>query len=183
MELFFATSNRGKFREARAVLPSDVKLRMANIEIQEAQSCSTSEVARIKLEEAYAKLGLPVIVEDTGLSLDALGGFPGALIKPMVERIGLEGIIKITSAYASANASVSTSLGFTDGKHTRIITSKIYGRISDEPCGRNGFGFDSIFIPRGYSKTFAEMGIEEKNKNSARGMCFRKLSAYLSRLD
>ena len=181
MELFFATSNKGKFAEAKAVLSSAVRLRMANLELSEVQSCDASKVAKTKLESAYAKIGAPVIVEDTGLSLDAINGFPGALIKPMVEAIGLEGIMKITSVYGTNRAHVSTSLGFTDGTKTRIITATVNGRIAGGLHGKNGFGFDSIFIPRGSSKTFAEMGIREKNKNSARGRCFRSLSAYLSR--
>lgn len=180
MRIYFATSNQNKFAEAREILGSMViKAPMA---IDEIQSVEVGKVALHKLAIAYGRLGKPTLVEDTGLYLRALGGFPGALVKHMEARIGAQGLARLVFKYADASAVAETVVGFRDGKTTKVITSRTKGSIVRKPRGTNGFGFDSIFVPEGAKKTFAQMSIIEKNGFSARGKSLKKLARFLKTL-
>jgi non-canonical purine NTP pyrophosphatase (RdgB/HAM1 family) len=177
MKVYFVTSNKNKFKEAKKILGSN--LEMATLELEEIQHMDTEEVTNHKIKEAYTKLKKPACVDDTGLYLDAIKGLPGAFAKHFTNRLGAEGISNLVSLYGIYTATVSTSLGFSDGIHTKIFTSRIKGMISKVPAGKTGFGFDSVFIPKGSNLTLAQMSITYKNRFSARGTAFKELKEYL----
>ncbi len=179
MKIYFVTSNNGKFTEAREVVGSQVVKKA--LAIEEIQSIDVSKVIEHKLDEAYSKLKKPVIVEDTGLYLKALRGFPGALIKHLETSIGVKNIPRLLSFYGSMEAKSETAVGFRDRRTRKVFISTTVGRIADRPRGKNGFGFDPIFVPEGSRKTYAEMGVGEKNRFSARAKSFRKLHSYLKK--
>ncbi len=177
MELCFITSNKNKLEEVRRML--GVRIASRSLEIEEVQSLDPGEVAAEKARSAYALVHKPVIVEDTALHIKALNGFPGALIKHMEESLGLDGICRLLDAYSDRSAKAETCIAFYNGSRLMRFYGAVEGMISDKPRGGGGFGWDSIFIPDGMSKTFAEMGTDEKNRISHRRKAVMKLRRHL----
>ncbi|MCD6381635.1 MAG: non-canonical purine NTP pyrophosphatase [Candidatus Aenigmarchaeota archaeon] len=174
MEIVFVTSNPNKVREVEEIL--GMKVKQVSIDVKEIQSLDVKDVVREKVIEAYKIVNKPVIVEDTGLYIESLNGFPGALIKWVMKTIGNEGICRITTGDRRAVA--RTYVGYYDGNDLNLFVGEISGRISDVPRG-DGFGWDAVFIPDEYEKTFGELGPEIKNKISMRKIAFEKLRNYL----
>lgn len=177
--IHFVTSNKGKFHEASRILGA--RIEKMPLGIDEIQEVNVRKVAERKLDDAYGIARKPVVVEDTGLYIRELNGFPGALVKHLEERIGVEGMIRMLAGYRDRQATAETVVGFRDSKGRKVFVSVMNGRIARKARGRNGFGFDSIFIPEGSDKTLAEMDVDEKNGFTARGKSFRKLGAWLDR--
>lgn len=176
MRIFFVTGNKGKFEEAKGIIS---ELEQQDLDLVEIQSIDSKEIIRHKLEEAKKILEGNLVVEDSSLSLESLNGLPGPLIKWFLKTIGNEGLVKITESFGNvrANASVVIGLSIEDGS-TEFFVGSIEGEIV-KPRGENGFGWDPIFQPDGWSKTFGEMTVEEKNEVSMRKIAFQKLKAYL----
>lgn len=152
--------------------------------IPEIQSLDINEIIKSKLNESKKVINDPncfIIVEDTGLYLNALNGFPGPLIKFLLKSVGNEGIFHICEKLNNYKAEAITSFGLYDSNTNDIsfFSANIDGLITS-PKGNFGFGWDQIFIPNGSDKTFAEMeAIEEKNIFSMR---FKALKKLLERL-
>ena len=178
-EIYFITSNKGKLAEVKQILGMEIKSK--SLEIEEIQAVGASNVAEDKARRAYAILKKPVIVEDTALYLKSLKGFPGALIKFMEMHVGYAGICRTLDPYKDRSATAESCIAFYDGKEPEIFSGTIKGTIAMKPRGGYGFGFDCVFIPRGYSKTFAEMGTAEKNRISHRKKAVLKLKRYLTK--
>jgi XTP/dITP diphosphohydrolase len=175
MEIYFATTNKNKLREARDLLGFEIK--QADLDIQEIQSMDIEEIAKDKVRKAYEIIRKPVIVEDTALYLDGWNSFPGPFVFWVGETMGVEGICKYLGKNRKAEAKVCVA--YFDGERVETFTGSVKGEISDSVRG-NRFGFDRIFIPEGEKRTFAEMGVDEKNRISHRMKAFRKLKAHLS---
>ena len=181
-QVWFLTSNKGKFREAAGVAAaSGLKLRMLAGPKIEIQSDSLSEIASYAAEEAANRLGFPVIAEDAGLFIDELNGFPGPYSSYVYKRLGNDGIIKLMENVSHRDARFSSVVSFCVPKtNARCFTGSVAGRIGLCSRGTRGFGFDPIFLPnRGDGRTFAQMTIKEKNKFSHRAASFAKLSRWL----
>ncbi|MDE1823273.1 MAG: RdgB/HAM1 family non-canonical purine NTP pyrophosphatase [Candidatus Micrarchaeota archaeon] len=176
MDTYFVTSNRNKFREVERIL--GMKLKRYDASIKELQSMDVEEVAVDKARKAYAKLHRPVIVEDTGLKIISLKGFPGALSSWVENTIGNRGICDMVKG-KKRDAYAETCAVYFDGKRIRAFTGRTYGTIMRTQKGMNGFGWDCIFRPKGSGKVYAEMSIDEKNRVSHRGKAFRKLRKYV----
>jgi XTP/dITP diphosphohydrolase len=129
--------------------------------------------------EAYRLVGKPVLVEDTSLSLHAWNGLPGALIRWFVETVGNEGICKMLAGYEQLDATAETCLGYYDGTAFLSFSGLVEGQITRCPRGTGGFGWDAIFVPNNWSKTFAEMTADEGASVSMRTAAVLKLRAYL----
>lgn len=177
MEIVFVTSSKNKLEEARGILGFDIKSR--EIDLKEVQSLSVEEVAKEKVMQAYRILRVPVVVEDTGLHINGLNGFPGALIKWFIVGFDYEGICRTVDMCRDRSAYGETCVAFYDGKRLRTFIGRVNGRIAMHPNGNRRFGWDYVFIPRGYSKVFAEMTIADKNKISMRAKAFTKLKKFL----
>jgi len=121
-------------------------------------------------------------VEDTGLFIDALNGFPGALAAYVHKSIGLQGILKLLEGVENRKAhfDAAVAYGAPPGR-IWVFTGRVYGRISLKEAGSGGFGFDPLFVPEGFDKTFAEMSLEEKSKISHRALAFRRLGVWIAR--
>jgi len=165
----------GKYREVEAHISGLQQLEISNM--PEIQSMDLEEVIREKLHSAMLsnsvkKLKTPysLIVEDTGLYLDSLNGYPGPFIKHLLEKIGVGGIYKISECFNDKKAFAKTIFGVynSETKEINFYSGLVGGKITI-PTGEYGFGWDSIFKPAGSEKTFAEMPtIEEKNQYSMR---------------
>ncbi len=172
MALYFVTGNRGKFREVSEMAKKyGLVLEQSEIPYIEIQAEDLKEVAKVGVQQAFAMLKRPCFVEDSGLYIHSLGGFPGPYSKYVYLTIGNEGILKLMSGFSHRGAEFRCSVGYCEKADEPVVfEGKVMGRISTELRGSGGFGFDPIFIPEeGDGRTFAEMSVEEKNALSHRG--------------
>lgn len=183
-QVTFATSNRGKFDEARLILaPFGVSVTRFEGKGIEIQADTNSEVAAYAARGAAEAAGKPVIVEDAGLYVDSLGGFPGPYSAYAFKTIGVAGIITLMRPEPSKRAArfVSSVAYCAPGGEPRLFEGASTGSIAARPRGSKGFGFDPIFVPRGATKTFGELTVGQKCAVSHRGDSMRKFARwYLS---
>jgi len=181
MEIIMATTNAHKLEEANFVLKEfGIVLVGRDLKGAEVQSMEPSDVAKASLEAALPKVRSPLVVEDTGLFVKALNGFPGAFAAPTFKTIGLKGILKLLEGVDDRSAYFDAAVAYGDADHVWVFTGRIHGRIASAEAGDGGFGFDPIFIPEGSKRTFAQMSLEEKCEVSHRALAFRRLGAWLS---
>jgi len=174
--IYFVTGNENKLREVEEIL--GVKLQRLDIDIDEIQEIELDRIIRHKARAAYEKVKQPVLVEDTGIFIEALNGFPGALIKWILKAVGNEGICRLLKDEKNRGVTARTYFCLYNGKTYRIFTGQIKGKLAYKPQGKTGFGWDPIFIPEGYKKTFAQLG-NKKNKISMRKIALDKLKNFL----
>jgi XTP/dITP diphosphohydrolase len=187
--VLFATSNRGKLEEARTVLTlfglSVAQYDGKGIEIQ---ADTNSEVAAFASRGAAKAAARPVLVEDAGLYVDSLKGFPGPYSAYAFKTIGVAGIIALLRSPPSERgmdraASFVSSMAYCEPLgEPRLFEGSARGTLTTRPRGKRGFGFDPIFLPDGGAKTFGELTLEEKCAVSHRAVALRKFAKwYLSR--
>ena len=177
MVLYFITGNNGKFIEAKADL-DPIQIDQKELDLVEIQSLDVKEVIEKKLNEASKFIKGEYFVEDVSLGLDSLNGFPGPLIKWFVKAVGQAEIYDICKVKNNFTATAIATIGYSDGDEIKFFQGEIKGQIVS-PKGESGFGWDPIFVPNGFEKTFAEMTPEEKNKISHRGIAVRKFKEFL----
>ena len=112
----------------------------------------------------------PVLVDDTGLTIHAWNGLPGALVAWFINTVGTQGILDMAAELTDRRATASAALGYADAAGVKVFQGTVDGSLATEPRGDSGFGYDPIFIPGTYSghRTYAQMTSEEKNKISHR---------------
>ncbi|MEM1618193.1 MAG: XTP/dITP diphosphatase [Desulfurococcaceae archaeon] len=181
-KLCFVTSNIHKYNEVKPIAESlGIELELCTDLKLEIQSDSIEEVVLKSAMIAYAVLSKPVLVEDAGLFIEALNGFPGPYSSYVYRTIGIKGILKLMEGVKDRRACFKSASAVAFSKGVIVATGEVHGEIVLEPRGDKGFGFDPIFIPVGESRTFAEMTIEEKNSKSHRAISTRRvLEKYLS---
>jgi len=177
MEAYFVTSNRNKFNEVKEILGSSFRLRQMKLEIPEIQALDVKEIVKDKVIKAYEKARKPVMVEDTALYIKSWNGFPGPLIVWVVKTMGIAMVCRLAGPDRSARA--EACVAYYDGKMLKLFSGNVDGEISRKPRGKKRFDWDRIFVPSGFSKTFAEMTMEEKNRISHRMKAFARLKKYL----
>ncbi len=161
--VWFVSSNRHKYDEALPVLRGlGVRVEYERARLQEVQSDELAVIARAKARDAYDRLGRPVIVEDDGLFIEALGGFPGAYSSYALRTIGIAGILKLLDGNGDMRATFSAAIAYDDGSESRAFEASVRGVISGASRGEKSWGYDPVFVPDGQDKTFAEMGPDQK---------------------
>ncbi len=176
--LTFVTSSEHKHREAQAIL--GVELVRVALDLPEPQGLDVVAVARTKSRLAYQTLRRPVLVEDTSLELAALGGFPGPLIRWLLESAGVAAIPRILDAFPTRAARARCVALVWDGERELVGIGAVDGEIAAAPRGESGFGWDVVFIPEwGCGRVYAEMQPDEKNSRSHRALAFRALAKQL----
>lgn len=161
-KLVFVTQNKNKLTDAQKLL-SEFEIEHIDFEVPEIQSLDPKEIVKHKLEYAYDKVQKPCFVMDASLFLDCLDGFPGPFIKWWFEKtVGEEKTCQIAKLFNQYGCAWTTVLGYFDGKGTHFLEETIKGRLPETPRGMNGYHWDTIFIPEGETRTFAEMTFEEK---------------------
>jgi len=179
MELYFVTGNQDKFREASAImLRYGIRLKMLNAELDELQEKEVSKVSVHKARQAFERFGKPLFVEDTGLYITGFNGYPGSLIKHFVNSIGGNGIAKCLRGKDRHARAVCVAT-YADRQGLRSFTGEIHGTIAGRPRGSYDFGWDPVFVPQGSKKTFAQMGMDEKNMLSHRRKALESLASWL----
>ncbi len=173
--IVFITGNKDKLREVQALIPAVQGL---DLDLTEIQEIDAHKIITAKLTEAQKYHAGPFIVENTSLSLDAMNGLPGPLVKWFLKTIGVEGIYKLTESFESTRAMARTLIGYADEEGIHFFEGSLLGTLVP-PRGTDGFGWDAIFQPDGSEKTFAEMTPEEKSQCSMRKRAVEGLRRYL----
>lgn len=175
--LTFITGNPSKAEQLGRHLDHPVAHK--KLDLPEIQSLDLHEIIEHKTKEAYKQVGGLVLVEDTSLTFKALGKLPGPLIKWFLTELDNEGLCKILNSYEDRSALAEVCLGLYDGKELKIFEGQAEGTIAGVPRGERGFGWDPVFIPKGYQKTWGEMDPEEQKETSMRRIALKKLEEYL----
>ncbi|WP_114576904.1 RdgB/HAM1 family non-canonical purine NTP pyrophosphatase [Saliphagus sp. LR7] len=172
MTVRFVTGNEGKVREAGEYLTEAVE--QVDYDYPEIQADDVGVIASRGAREAFADLGGEegVVVDDTGLSVEALGGFPGPYSAYVEDTLGIEAIPRLLEDDADRRARFRTVVAYADGEGVETFEGSVGGTIVS-PRGEDGFGYDPVFEYDG--RTFAEMSTAEKNAVSHRG---RALEAF-----
>jgi XTP/dITP diphosphohydrolase len=181
--VFFATSNQGKFAEVSHVLKRfGIKLHRLESKGLEVQSDEVDAVAVWTGERTASLNRKPVLVEDTGLFIDALGGFPGAYAAHAFRTIGLAGVLKLMKGERARSARFQSAMAYAaPGKQTVLFLGTLNGSIASSSRGAGGFGFDPLFVPSGSRLTLAEMPLAEKCLVSHRGIAARAFGEWYVR--
>jgi XTP/dITP diphosphohydrolase len=186
--IFFATNNVNKFQEARRIIGEHkIAVGMLRVKTLEIQSENLQEIAKSSVIEAFRKCNLPVIVEDAGLFVEALNGFPGPYAAYVYRTIGNEGLLQLMKNVKNRKASFMSSVAYfsADCESPVCFGGEASGEITRmEKRARNeyGFGFDPIFKPANSTETFAEMNISEKNNYSHRAKALHKFAEWYKKL-
>jgi XTP/dITP diphosphohydrolase len=182
--VFFATNNVNKFNEAREVLAeSRIAVGMLRVKSLEIQSESLGEIAQASVMEASEKCRLPMVVEDAGLFVDALNGFPGPYAAYVYRTIGNKGLLRLMERVDKRKAEFKSVVAYFSSQlespmcFEGTVTGEIVRR-ERKATNKMGFGFDPIFKPDNSDKTFAQMNVAEKCKRSHRAAAFRKFAEW-----
>jgi XTP/dITP diphosphohydrolase len=177
--LRFVTTNPGKVREAEEYLHGLYDVEQLDYDYTEIQSDDLADIAARGAREAFDARDddVPVIVDDAGLFVKAVGGFPGPYSSYVEDTLGVERVWRVGADLEDRRAAFRCTVAFTDGDTTETFSGAVQGRIV-APRGDGGFGYDPIFEHDG--ETFAEMDTEEKNALSHRGRALAKLADWLA---
>lgn len=174
-EIYLITSNRGKVSEFQRLAEGLFTLRWIDRTKPEIQSNYLEDIVRFGCMSLFTEIRKPLLVEDAGLFIEALNGFPGPYTSYVRKTLGIEGVLKLMHGVEDRKAKFVSAQCYVDDMRLILKTGEVVGRISLEARGERGFGFDPIFIPLGYELTFGELGEEIKNKISHRGKAFADL--------
>lgn len=169
--IFFITSNPGKLREVNQILGLDFpfKIEPVNLDLEEIQDEDPDVIAITKCKEAVERLSNhPLIIEDSCLSFHALNGLPGPYVKWFEKKIGNDGLVRLLSGFEDKTASAIASISFWDGKEMFVFRGVVQGTIVPPRGPQPSFGWDPIFLPCHFDKTYAELGSDTKNEISHR---------------
>ena len=189
IDLLFATSNKNKVLEIKKVLPKEFNIKSLDDigfceEIPENENTIEGN-AIFKANYMYKKYNLNVFADDTGLEVDSLNGKPGVhsaryagISKNSTDNINK--LLKKLKNKKNRKARFKTIIALILNSKTHTFEGVVEGIITKKPKGENGFGYDPVFIPSGYTKTFGELSIEEKNSISHRSLAMNKLIDFIS---
>lgn len=195
MKIVFATNNEHKLEEIRQILGEEfevVSLKEIGCDVDIPETADTLEGnALLKAQYVVENYNLSCFADDTGLEVEALDGAPGVHSARYAEgtdhdsEANMNKLLTELGDNNNRNARFRTVIALIerDGENeiTQFFEGSIYGNIATERSGNNGFGYDPIFVPSGYDKSFAELGMDIKNKISHRALAVEKLEKYLKR--
>ena len=189
-KLVFATQNEGKYNEVKKLIPSVISL----LSLDDLNFCGEIEEtgktlkqnAKIKSDFIYKNYNTNCFADDSGLEIDSLKGLPGVYSARFAgnnckSQDNIEKVWRLLAGYKNTNAKLKSVFSLNINGKTFFFGGKIEGKIIFDQRGQNGFGYDSIFIPNGYKKTFAELDLIEKNKISHRSKALKKLIIFLDK--
>lgn len=176
--LYFASSNKNKFEEAQSILSEfGITLKFFKCRLQEIQSNNLEEIAVHKASQAYLLCSKPVIIEDDGLFIKSLKGFPGPYSSFAFDTIGNKGILNLLSK--QRDASFRSIIAYCEKKEdVMLFDANVQGKISKKLQGKK-WGYDPIFTPEGQTLTYSQL----KNKNlvSHRYLALKKFANWYVR--
>jgi len=175
----FVTGNKGKADEISR--QTSLPIQATALDLHEIQSLDVREVIEAKAREAYKHIGSPVLVDDASLSINDLGGLPGALVRWFIKGIGNEGICRFADQSATREAVATVAIGYFDGNEFTAFVEEVPGVISRHPGGQGGYGWDAIFIQEGYEVTRASLSLEDYDRASIRRPALESLRLFLEK--
>jgi XTP/dITP diphosphohydrolase len=181
--LYFITSNNGKFLEAKEKLrPLGFSVIQKDLGYPEIQAEHLEDVVLQGITHVRMRFNESFILEDAGLFIEVLRGFPGVYSKYVFFTIGLPGILRLLSGVKDRKPVFRSVYAYSEPLHKPIIfVGECNGTISTKQRGKNGFGYDPIFLPKGLRRTFGEMTTNEKNRYSHRSKALDKLILNLKK--
>lgn len=191
MKLIFASNNKNKIAEIKQLLPTNIELlSLDEIGCSEdiPETAETIEGnAILKANYVTQKYGLPCFADDTGLEVDALNGEPGVYSARYAGEQknaddNMNKLIDNLEGNLNRNAQFKTVIALNINNEQHLFEGIIKGEIITKKRGDKGFGYDPIFVPEGFTTTFAEMEMIDKAKLSHRGLATRKLITFLETL-
>ncbi len=172
----FASTNQNKFREVQSILSlHGIETVFANVEPLEIQSDSLEIVARGKVKSAFEKAHMPVIVEDDGLFIKSLNGFPGPYSSYVFKTLGNAGIMRLLDGLPDRSAAFTSMIAYYDGQNVMVFEGTVQGMIAYR-IAEGGWGFDPIFIPAGTTLPFSQL--PNKNDYSHRRKALEKFASW-----
>lgn len=192
MKIIFATANENKVKEVREILPKHIEIvslkEMGYTEDIEETGKNLEENSLLKAQTIYDIYKLPVLAEDTGLEVDALDGAPGVYSARYAGEHGNSEenmllLLKNMEGQKNRKAQFRTVATFIVENTPHIFSGVVRGEIIEKKKGTEGFGYDPIFIPAGFSTTFAEMTNKEKALVSHRGIAISKFTKHFEQKD
>jgi len=178
-KLTFITGNAGKAKYLSDYFHAPVD--HVKLDLHEIQSLNLKEIVDDKARRAFEIMNSPVLVEDTSLIFTALKALPGPLIKWFLETFGNEGLCRFLDSYEDRSALAEVEFAICDENGVHTFGGYMEGTIAKIPRGEAGFGWDPVFIPKGYDKTWAEMTDDERHATSMRKIALEKLSHFLKK--
>ena len=173
--VLFASSNENKYKEAKTILSKfDINLEFFKCYLQEIQADTLEEVALHKVTQAFSQSSRPVIVEDDGLFIESLNGFPGPYSSFVFKTIGNKGIVKLLQV--NRKAKFQSVIAYCEKNNDVMLFKAIVeGKISNKLLGTK-WGYDPIFIPNSQKRTYAQL--RDKNLVSHRYLALRKFATW-----
>lgn len=188
MKLVFASNNVNKIKEIQQLVPNSIQIvNLQDIGCTEEipETASTIEGnAILKANYILEKYGYPCFADDSGLEVEALNGAPGVFSaryagEPKNDENNMNKLLDNLKDKDNRKANFKTVICLNYKGEQHLFTGVINGKIKEEKVGNNGFGYDPIFVANDYTKTFAELSIEEKSNISHRGIAVKKLIKFL----
>jgi len=190
MQLVFASNNKNKIKEIQSLLPNDIQiLSLEDIGCFEdiAETADTIEGnAILKADYVTKNYGYDCFADDSGLEVNALNGAPGVISARYAgaqrnDQDNMDKLLQELDSKSDRGANFKTVIALNLSGKQELFTGKIFGEITFEKKGSNGFGYDPVFQPEGFSDTFAQLSFEEKGQISHRSKAVAQLVAYLKK--
>jgi len=179
LEIRFVTKNPHKAKEVESIIDDiGISIIHAPLTIHEIQTEDIHEIVRDKVLKAFNQIGRPVFIEHTGLYIESLQGFPGGLTQVFWDKLEADKFSELLGGLENTSLTARTVIAYCDAKKIYTFEGSVEGQISPEPKGDRAFQWDCVFIPNGYTETFAELG-EKKNEISMRKLAFEKFREFL----
>lgn len=188
--LVFATGNSHKLQEVQGLFKEGFALScLKDVNITEEIPETADNLVDNALQKAwyvYKKCGIPCFADDTGLEVEALNGAPGVYSARYAgeqkdSKLNMLLLLKNMTGKENRNARFRTIIAYIDeNAQEHIFEGEIRGKIIENMAGENGFGYDPIFVPEGYDKTFAQLSSDTKNKISHRARAMEKFLSYIN---
>jgi XTP/dITP diphosphohydrolase len=191
MEIIFASQNQNKIKEISALVPDHIRITGLDVSVYPVfkdelpETGNTLEANALqKARFVFQHTGKACFADDTGLEIYCLDGRPGVYSARYAgeAKNADDNIAKILAEmkeWESRSARFRTVIAFVDGKNEHLFEGIVEGKIGEEKKGTKGFGYDPVFMPDGFAKTFAEMELAEKNTVSHRARALRKLVDFM----
>ncbi len=160
-KIFFATGNSGKVEELQPLFEKHgFELEQVEVNVEEVQAVDAEKVARHKVVDSYRELDVdsPVMVDDTGFFVNALGGFPGSLAYFFSSTVGVDGLVPLMKDVDDRSAYFETAIALYDGDEVKIFTGRVDGKVPEEARGEPHphLPYDQFFVPEHGEQTYAE---------------------------
>lgn len=172
----FITGNQSKADYLSQYLGLNIKHK--KVDLEEIQSLDLYEIVEHKVRQAFEIVKSPVLVEDVSLEMKALGKLPGPFIKFYVEEVPFETICRSLDGL-SRDALARCVFGYFDGTNVEFFEGSLKGLIAEHPAGENGYGWDKIFIPEGYTQTRASLSKKQDEETYLKIKPLKAVKDYL----